>query len=236
MNMLLRRGFAVLTVCLTCLLVGCADTPMGGLSLLNPFPVADPTAASYGPTPAEQIDTLRQSARAASKLSAQQQAQDSRELVTQLQNEVDPLIRIEIVRTLAAYPTAAAAYGLKDAVNDNDQNVRIASCQAWAKMGGAEAVNVLAETLASDTEDDVRLAAARALGEFRGSEAAVQALAVVLDDPNPALQFRVMSSMGNVSGRQYGTDVVAWREFSQGGSPTSRNNTSVASRLFGWRQ
>ncbi|MDP7304261.1 MAG: HEAT repeat domain-containing protein, partial [Pirellulaceae bacterium] len=65
------------------------------------------------------------------------------------------------------------------------------------------------------TEDDVRSAAARALGKFRGSEAAVQALAVALDDPNPAIQHRVTLSMGAVSGRSYGADVVAWREFAQ---------------------
>ncbi len=212
MNMPSQRGLTAVAVCLIGLsAAGCIDTPKGGLSYMNPLYRDAPIDSAYGPTPDQQIATLRRTARSAKRLSAQQQSQTSGKLVSQLQNEVDPLIRVEIVRTLSVFPTAAAAYGMKQAIEDNNVKVRVAACEGWANLRGDEAINVLAEKLASSTEDDVRLAAARALGKFRGSEAAVQALAVCRVIFDVLLDFRILHPCVVailLPGRVVGGDVV----------------------------
>jgi HEAT repeat protein len=56
----------------------------------------------------------------------------------------------------------------------------------------------------------VRLKALRELGAL-GSDAAVPALARALEDPDPAIQYRAVGSLKQVSGRDLGDDVNAWR-------------------------
>ena len=63
-----------------------------------------------------------------------------------------------------------------------------------------------------DSNTDVRLAAARSIGEFSG-EQAITAVAVALDDKDPALQRRVMQSLEKISGEPLGTDRAAWEQY-----------------------
>ena len=59
---------------------------------------------------------------------------------------------------------------------------------------------------------NVRLAAARVLKNYRGPEA-IQALALAVEDPNPALQLRGADSLQAVTDKDFGHDVVAWRDY-----------------------
>ena len=66
---------------------------------------------------------------------------------------------------------------------------------------------------------DVRLAAGRALGQLGGDDA-VAALRPALDDPDPALQYRAMQSLREITGKDFGDNVVSWREYVRGeGAP-----------------
>ena len=69
--------------------------------------------------------------------------------------------------------------------------------------------------LATDTDLDVRLAAARAVGKTHEGSA-VGNLAECLVDSNAAIQFRVASSLKEISGKDYGTDVNRWRAYAKG--------------------
>jgi HEAT repeat protein len=121
---------------------------------------------------------------------------------------------------------------LKRAVQDKDRQVRLRAVEAWAKRPGADAIPVLAETLASDTDFDVRLAATRTLGRFR-DPTAVQPLSVALEDSNPALQYRAVESLKNITGRDFGSDLDAWRRFARGDVIDRSSEPSLADRWFG---
>ena len=140
--------------------------------------------------------------------------------------------RVDAVRALAALSTNSASATLFAATTDRDAQVRVAACQGLATRQDPNAIPALQHVLGSDTDIDVRLAATRALGVFQ-DRAAIGALAIALDDPDPALQYRAMQSLKTASGQNYGTDLVAWRQFVRGENPTVKG-TSLAERFRNW--
>jgi HEAT repeat protein len=188
---------------------GCASTPQ--LAPWWPWSEPDQTAelAQYGPISRQKIESLKELQKAPTPGAIE----DTR-LADQMQHETDPLVRLHIVRTLAHYETPTADAALYAALKDNDVDVRIEACKAWGRRAGPDAGRVLGETLAGDTSVDVRIAAAKALGEMRDPQA-VPLLAVALEDPDPALQFRAVEAMRLASGKDLGNDVNRWREFAK---------------------
>ena len=76
------------------------------------------------------------------------------------------------------------------------------------------AVQVLAGALAGDTNFDVRLAAARALGNVPHDPRAIAALGIALKgSDNPAMTYRVVSSLKSASGKDFGSDVNQWQQY-----------------------
>ena len=128
--------------------------------------------------------------------------------------ETDPifLIRIEATRLLGELKTPSAVGGLDIASRDPDPDVRKAAVKAWKARGDETAIGRLQGLVASDTNLDVRLAATRALG-YSTSAASVKSLAMVLDDPNPAVQFRATESLARATGQKFGADVKAWKKY-----------------------
>ena len=133
---------------------------------------------------------------------------------------------------MSAYPTEVSGKVLAAGINDKDRNVRIAACEAWGVRGGPEATAVLGTALSHDAEFDVRMAAARGLGKVAHPNA-IAPLGQALDDPDPAMQRRAMLSLKTASGRDYGGDVSAWREFVNGRQPAEREE-SFAQRYLKW--
>jgi HEAT repeat protein len=58
----------------------------------------------------------------------------------------------------------------------------------------------------------VRLRALKMLGELKDKQA-IPVLARALEDADPAVQYRAVASLKQVSGRDLGNDVNAWREW-----------------------
>jgi HEAT repeat protein len=129
-----------------------------------------------------------------------------------IQKESDPLVRCEILRTLAALPSPTSLAILTAGVKDPDSQVRMTACEMLGKQHDAGAVARLSEALTSDTDGDVRLAAAKALGESH-DPAAVPALGHALEDKDPAMQRRAVLSLQAVTGKDYGNDVSRWRAY-----------------------
>lgn len=166
-------------------------------------------------TPADRIEELVELSEGADQLPAAEQERYCQELARELAQSNDPLLRAAIVRAIARFPTTTAAVMLDRGLADSDQDVRIAACEGWTIRGGSEAVAKLSELLNSDTDIDVRLAAARGLGEL-GDSAAQTALALALDDPNPALQHRAVQSLRSVTGKEL-PSVAAWQDYLRSG-------------------
>lgn len=181
-------------------------------------------------TSAERIKILRDLAKRADELTPEEQQQATNEINKSLFNsfdsEDDLLVRAQMLRTIAVFPNAQAAKVLKGGLSDPDTDVRIACCEAWGQRGGEEAVQLMAETLSGDTDTDVRLAAARSLGLLKDPKG-VPALGAALDDNNPAIQFRAIESLRQITGKSY-IDVKDWRQFVQGQPP---EEPSIAARL-----
>ena len=89
---------------------------------------------------------------------------------------------------------------------DADSHVRMAACEAWGRRGDGQGVALLAEALHGDVDADVRLAAAKALGETKGPQT-VAALAEALDDADPAMQYRAVTSLEKSTGKRLGGNV-----------------------------
>lgn len=155
---------------------------------------------------------LQELAAAAPRMQQAEQERVSRDIANLFNDDPIVLLRIEAVRSLVPFRTQVASDTLVQASKDESADVRIAACQALADRQDPQGIAALQSVIGSDTEIDVRLAAARALGTFR-SQQSMNALALALDDPDPAMQFRVMESLRNVSGQNLGGNVVAWREF-----------------------
>jgi len=136
------------------------------------------------------------------------------------------LVRLEVVRTLGAFPEAAEAT-LRQAAKDSDADVRVAVCQALGRQKGAVALEVLRERLAGDTDIDVRLAAAKSLGEVR-DPAAVKALGAALEERDPAMQYQAVCSLRKVSPNDLGNDVERWRQYLRDGAIAPTRPVSLA--------
>ncbi|HUT13956.1 MAG TPA: HEAT repeat domain-containing protein [Thermoguttaceae bacterium] len=181
-------------------------------------------------SPSERIEKLRKMAGDARRNSPDQKGRISLELCESIRTEEDPMIRAEIIRTLAVYPGAEADRVLEAALDDPEASVRIAACGMWGRRGDAQAVDLLGRVLAGDADTDVRLAAARALGETK-NPSAVPALGNVLADRNPAVQYRAVLSLREITGVDLDNNVNHWQQYVKGQLPAAPQPISIAERL-----
>lgn len=227
---MLQRPLALLLSLLVLACAGCTGSP----SKLSFWPFQEKKSGPPGiVSPTEQVDMLRDMAKKAQSRTPQEKQQVSALLVSMLGRESDPLLRAEIVRTMRKFPTPETMAAVQGTLKDNDADVRVAACEALGQMGGAQAVAGLSDALRSDVDADVRIAAARALGDTRDS-AALVALGTALEDSDPAMQYRAVASLKNVTGKDLGNDVRRWQQYVKGETPQPAEPVSIAERVRGW--
>ncbi len=189
----------------------------------------------YGPFAFERIDTIQKMGAYAAKHGQAEKEQVAAKLAADIQTEQNPLVRIVLIRTLGNIPSETSTAVLQAGIKDPDPEVRMEVCLAWGKRvhesltkgGGIPpgptediAVQVLAGALAGDTNLDVRLAAARALGNVPHDPRAIAALGVALKgSDNPALTYRVVSSLKSASGKDFGSDLNKWQQYADSFTP-----------------
>jgi HEAT repeat protein len=166
----------------------------------------------YGATADQRIETIAADATKAKGGSHAEQAEFTRNLVKGMLEEHDPRVRVVILETAGEFDTPSAVSICKGALEDPDDRVRMAACTVWRKRGGPEAVELLGARYRADREIDVRLRALRELG-LLGDKEAIPVLAKALEDPDPAVQYRAVGALKQVSGRDLGDDVNTWREW-----------------------
>jgi HEAT repeat protein len=180
-----------------------------------------------GPTPAEQIELLRKQIVQAPKLPPEEQNALAQQMNEAFKNESDPLLRREYVRVCAGCASPAAGETLTLALADSEPDIREIACDAWAKHGGPQAIPKLSDTMKHDADLNVRLASVRALAKIGGSDA-ISAVAPALEDESPAMQYRAVQALREMTGKDFGDNANAWREYLRGGSPPE---ISLAERL-----
>jgi HEAT repeat protein len=173
----------------------------------------------------QRIEELKEIAKQAPTKPPVEQEAISKRLAVMIEKEKDHLVREQILTTLAVYPTPLAARVLSAGMNDPEPDVRISCCRAWAKRGGHEAAERLSHSLINDNNFDVRLAAARGLGKVK-DRSAVQPLADALADSDPAMQYRAIESLKVISGKDYGNDLEAWRQYAKNGQNGDSSNVA----------
>jgi HEAT repeat protein len=214
--------------------VGCGERPLQGM--LDPWSrKAWKEDERFGPTFYTKREELRAMRKDMRSRGAGDQERLALDLAERLKNEQHPVLRSEIIRTLGTIPSPTASQALVAATTDADADVRVVACDVWGKRGGDEARHTLVQVLGSDTDPDVRMAATRELRHFKNDPQAMQALKLALDENNPALQFRAVESLRDMTGKDYGTDMIAWKEFIDGGNPPEPPPASIAEMLRDYR-
>jgi HEAT repeat protein len=163
-------------------------------------------------TPDDRIKELRELTKTAKKKTPEEQQRIVGDLVKQIEQESEPRMRRQILRTLGAYPQPGATAVIVAGLTDGDVETRRVACASLGTRGGKEAVQELTRVAASDTNLDVRLAAVRAMGHTHDSSA-LAPLTDALGDADPAMQARAHASLAAVSGRDFGNDAKAWRDY-----------------------
>jgi len=233
--MMRLRGLKCLLIIGFCVPVGgCADGPFAELAGLNPYYRNEwERDAQFGPNFHDQLAELRAIRANPQAFDAAEREQVVQLLATIVRDSPNAVLRTEAALTLGSCPSAETTSALQAALQDKEPDVRAAACRAWGKVGGAEALSALAQVLETDAELDVRLVAAVELGGFQ-DQAAIQALAIALNDDDPALQYRAVQSLKSASGRDFGDSVPAWRDFVEGRTPTAFEPT-IAERILRFR-
>lgn len=180
-------------------------------------------------TPKDRIKELKKLAEAIGDEPAGEQQRIVDVLTRELAAERDPIVRRHILRTIAACPPAAAETVLIGAMADQDAETRRTVCACLGMRGGKASVQELSRVLTSETNDSVRLAAVKALGQTKDN-GSMMPLVEVMAESDPALKNLARESLSAVSGKDYGTNVQAWREFAQHGK-TELPEVSIAERI-----
>ncbi len=201
MDVVLGPRLLPLLVCAMVVAAGCASVKTDG-----------PDTLSGVISPTERIKDLRDLAQNAATKNPTEKQMIAQQLAGDFQHEHDPLIRAQIVRTLAVYPGPLSDAVLHQAVKDPDNDVRTADCESWGQRGNADAAGTLAGILNSDTDHDVRIAAVRALAHAH-QQVAIVALAGALEDKDPAMQYCAVVSLREITGQDMGNDVNKWRDY-----------------------
>lgn len=143
----------------------------------------------------------------------QQQAAKTLREATQRRNPL--LLRLHAVDLLGRINCPESLDALEQLSTARVSDIRLAAVNAWKNMPSEHAIPQLQRILGSDTDVDVRLAATRALSNFSGQQA-VSAISLALADPDPALQLRAAESLEQVTGEQFGNNIVAWQNYVNG--------------------
>jgi len=173
-----------------------------------------PDEERFGATFDERLEVVRGLAASAPGASAAEQERIAADLARRVTLESNELMRMELIRTLGAYPTESSFSALAQAANDSAPRVRRVACEQLGNFRRPRSIQILAAAMHNDTDSDVRLAAARSLGELEDPNA-TSALARALDDANPAMQRRAMRSLAKVSGEDLGDNVAAWKAYTR---------------------
>ncbi len=226
-------------------LAGCTDGLLYKMKTINPYYRKEwDKDREYGVTFNDQVEEIKF---LQSRLGSMDEAKKSSwaEVLERLikgdgkvQKDSSPELRTLAVQTIANIPGPATIRALNSASTDESEKVRLAACEAWRNVKGVDAKNMLM-TLARNPKEtpSIRRAATNALSEF-SDEDVKSTLSTILDDKSPALQYQAAMSLKKITGRDYGGDIDAWREYMQGKDVPEPEKSMMATfwESIGWER
>lgn len=210
-------------------LVGCTDGVFHKMKSINPYYrsqwAKDRQLATTFSERVEEITLLKYQL---PSMDSSAQANWADVLFRLIQSDPSPEMRALACQTIVLIPGETTVRALNTASIDQSEKVRLMACAGWQQTSGVDAKNMLI-TMASNTKEtpSVRRAAVNALANFNDDEVK-QALARLLDDKSPVLQFATTRSLKTLTGRDYGGDVQAWRDFMSGNDVPEPERSFVA--------
>jgi HEAT repeat protein len=224
-----------LLLCGLGMLSGCAEGPFNGGGTWNPWLRKEwEKDESRGPTFHTQRKELQELADSAPSQSPERQEMLAQDMLERYRNEANPLLRQAVVKVVGRLNASTVDDTLQAAMKDDEPQVRIAAVKALGQRNNEIALAALSEAITEDNDLDVRIAVAGELKHWKSSPEATRALASALEDNDAALQHQAIVSLEQVTGRSYGMNAPAWREYLAGGNPPTAPAPSVAERVKGW--
>ncbi len=159
----------------------------------------------------------------ADSLPLKEQRQHATALSAQIKEEQVPVVRRELVRTLARFHVVESEAGLRTAMGDSDPDIRMVACKAWGTRPGETAKTVLLTAIRSDEDTDVQAAALRALGNFQGQDS-FNELRKALESRDPVVQYAGIQGLRKMTGEDWGEDPETWISGLEGKEPEIVHN------------
>ena len=196
---------------------GCIDGPFFQMKKLNPYIQSQwKQDREKVVVFSERIDELRLLRTQFASMDPQEQNDWISKLGQMLKSETSPEIRRETVLTLDPVKQNPDALEiLIPLANDKNEKVRMALVSTLRNSQLEASTNTLISMASSDTSNNVKLSATRALGSHN-SDAVKQFLGTKLDDRNIAVRFQASQALGELTGKRYGGDIDAWRQYLAG--------------------
>lgn len=184
-------------------------------------------------TPGMRMAAVREIGPRARNADTAEQQRICEQLAMHIQTEPDPLVRQEIQNTVAQFSPPLALKMLLAGLSDENLDVRLTCCYRLGERGDVGAIGPLRKILETDDELDARLAAIDALGQIESTET-VAALAIALEDRDPAIQYAGVQALKVASGQDFGNDVRAWQQYVSGETPQAKPPVSIAEKVKQW--
>jgi len=197
---------------------GCSSWPLAG---------KERTSST---TPAMRIAAIRETGARAKKMEAAEQQKICEELALQIRTEQDPLVRQAIQQAMGNFSTPLAKQVLLAGLNDEALEVQLTCCRKLAERADPTTVSALRDVVESSPRLDVRLEAVDALSQIKTSDS-MAAIALALEDRDPAMQLAGVNAMKSITGKNLGNDVTAWREYAKSGEMPEQPEISLAERV-----
>tara|TARA_B100000945_G_scaffold260446_1_gene218583 strand:+ start:2771 stop:3478 length:708 start_codon:yes stop_codon:yes gene_type:complete len=213
------RFFIVLLIGILIQSIGCKSRPIVNWNWVNDRAWSEwRDDDRYMTTWHEKESFLEELREDADSLPILEQRRHATALSKQISQEQVPVVRRELVRTLAHFHIVESEAGLKTAMQDSDSDIRLVACKAWGTRPGDVAKTVLLTAVRSDEDTDVQSAALRVLGNFQGQDV-FDELKKALKSRDPAVQYAGIQGLRIFTGEDWGEDPETWVAGLEGKSP-----------------
>jgi hypothetical protein len=221
------------------ILVGCTDGVLFQMKRMNPYYRSQwKTDEEFGVTFNQRLEELGHLRSKLPSMQPDEQASWAAYLEHLIIHDSSPEFRAQAVQTIALISGESTLRSLNAASTDESEKVRLVACRAWRQFAGPQAKDMLL-TLANNANEttSVRQVAIDSLASFDDAEVR-ESLMELLNDRSPAIQYQVTRSLAQVTGRDFGGDFQAWRDYMEGKdvveTPTSMASTVLNGLKF-WR-
>jgi len=214
-------------------LSGCIDGPFYHLKKANPYFQSQwKKDRELGPVFSDRLQELELLKKQLPTMASSEQVPWAQQLSGIIQKDPSSEMRAQAVAAIALIQADTAVTALNFASGDDVEKVRLAACRAWKMRGDIPARDMLLSLAQTDESSSVRQAAIDGLSVFPQDPEVKSALASLLNDRSPAIQFHVAQSLKTITGRDYQGDFEAWKRFMGGEDVPQPTPLSTAEKVW----